>query len=54
VEGVSDGDSVKAGDRVLLDIFDGDRFVDVVYTKIRNKLDYFYKGNFPPLLTILS
>lgn len=31
-EGVVDGDSIKVGDRVLLDIFDGDRFVDVVGT----------------------
>jgi large subunit ribosomal protein L3 len=29
-DGATDGDSVKAGDRVLIDIFDGDRFVDVV------------------------
>jgi len=28
----ADGDHVKAGDRVLVDIFDGDKFVDVVGT----------------------
>jgi len=32
VSGVVDGDSVKLGDRVLVDIFDGDKFVDVVGT----------------------
>jgi large subunit ribosomal protein L3 len=32
VGGVTDGDSVKPGDRVLVDIFEGDKFVDVVGT----------------------
>lgn len=32
VSGAADGDSVKLGDRVLVDIFDGDKFVDVVGT----------------------
>lgn len=31
-EQVVDGDGVKVGDRVLVDIFDGERFVDVVGT----------------------
>jgi large subunit ribosomal protein L3 len=32
VEGVTDGDGVKVGDRVLVDIFESDKFVDVVGT----------------------
>ncbi len=32
VEGASDGGPVKVGDRVLVDIFEGDKFVDVLGT----------------------
>ncbi|MFB3814932.1 MAG: 50S ribosomal protein L3 [Terriglobales bacterium] len=32
VDGVTEGDGVKVGDRVLVDIFDGDKFVDVIGT----------------------